>query len=324
MLLLSLMLHGLLVFIPVPSTQEKADDSREVSIQITPQTEQLIDLNEASRPEDAQVEQAIPQDLMPEDLVPEPTLTPPLASNHATQENVVASNETLPPLDPSPLPERPTNEPLPFSQFPHLSGGEVGCYGLDNCHQIQGGNFRQIGNDLTQQIEEEGFEVRFRDDLEDAGIKVYEVTQDDTTQYLSVLQPELGRTVYILAAEPVTSSQLQTASSIETQFEAVLRQISNGQKARATDFPYPEFFFEEMVLRSEITGAFHIVLSSDRLAVALTTQLATEGFTVSSVGDYAGAPFYEVSQGAFLAYLSVLPTRDSTATLLVSWNRLPE
>ncbi len=64
---------------------------------------------------------------------------------------------------------------------------------------------------MMEQLEAKGYTVRLRDDLEDdTGRKVYEVSKDEETRYLSVLSAlELGRTVYVLAAEPMTIEDLQ-------------------------------------------------------------------------------------------------------------------
>jgi hypothetical protein len=62
-----------------------------------------------------------------------------------------------------------------------------------------------------EQLQTQGYTVRLRDDLEDdTGRKVYEVSKDEETQFLSILSAlDLGRTVYVLAAKPVTLSDLQ-------------------------------------------------------------------------------------------------------------------
>ncbi|WP_143467703.1 hypothetical protein [Leptolyngbya ohadii] len=79
-------------------------------------------------------------------------------------------------------------------------------------HSIESAvGFRDVGRTMMEQLEAKGYTVRLRDDLEDdTGRKVYEVSKDEETRYLSVLSAlELGRTVYVLAAEPMTIEDLQ-------------------------------------------------------------------------------------------------------------------
>ncbi|MEB3355097.1 MAG: hypothetical protein VKK04_00005, partial [Synechococcales bacterium] len=213
-----------------------------------------------------------------------------------------------------------------FADFPHLARAGAGsCSGLGNCHQVDGENFRQMGTRLVDQLTLQGYEVRSRDDLEDSGIKVYEVTRDGVSQYLSLLQPELGTSVYVLAANPITTTDLQAAQTLHEQFHDILSRAANGVPAQRTDFSYPDFFFEGANPRPEIGQPFYTVTDTqpDLLAVPLTEKLASAGFTVETIGEYAGSPFYKVSQGAFVAYLSIVPTGDRTGTLLVAWNSLP-
>lgn len=332
MLLLSLALHGLLVFFPMPPSEDDLSELDEVSIQVTTLPAPL------NPPADLSPENPIPPDA-PDEEPPPPTSAPAPPSPRVTPRPTTSAppSETTPPPTtppstaqsppPAPVePPPPTHEPLPFSSFPHLANAEAGCYGLPNCRQIDGSNFRQAGTRLIDQLTAQGYDVRSRDDLEDSGLKVYEVTKDNTTRYLSLLQPDLSVAVYVLAAEPVTTAELQAAEPFEAQFESILREVANGQQARYTDFSYPDFFFEGAAPRNEIGNALYTVMETqpDRLAVPLTNQLTAEGFQVKPIGDYAGAPFYEVSQGAFVAYLSVVPTDDRMGTILVAWNSLPQ
>lgn len=337
MLLLSIALHGIFLFFPMPSSDNHTKETEEVLIEIT-------SLPESSTPSPANVslnDQSISteENLSAESDLdsPEPDTSPPSvlvseypaspSQNHAISPNNAPLDSATSPLDsqhPSSEPEPPINSPLPFSNFPHLSNAESGCFGLGNCHQIEGGNFRQAGANLVSQLEAQGYEVQQDDSLEDSGMKVYEVTKGETTQYLSLIQPRLGPAVYVLAAVPITESELLTAESLKAKFEDIVQRGLDGQEARYTDFSYPDFFFDDTTLFPEIGNALYTVQETNRLAVPLTNQLVTEGFAVESIGEYAGAPLYEVNQDAFVAYLSILPTNDNTGTIVVTWNSLPQ
>jgi hypothetical protein len=214
---------------------------------------------------------------------------------------------------------------LPFANFPQLANAQAGCFGLENCHQVDGGNFRQVGTNLVEQLRGQGYRVEPRDDLEETGVKVYEVTQDETTQYLTVLSPELGVAIYVLAAEPVSVAELQAAESLSMQFQNVLNQVANGQHAALTQVPYPQSFGNGTTPRPEIRTPIYWAKDAppDRLAVPLTNQLVNAGFAVEPVGEHGGAPLYQVSRGAFAAYLSIVPESDQSGSILVAWDRLP-
>ncbi|MEB3210583.1 MAG: hypothetical protein VKL39_04485 [Leptolyngbyaceae bacterium] len=327
MLWLSLLLHGAIAFIPSYSTQEQPDQETEVSIQIAPEVDVLPAPDAAA---DGAVE-----------LEEEPD-TPP---SPETEQNPITSeppptevlNNALPPADPEArtnepplsnapdLPPPPTNEPLPFSAFPHPSEGRSCANGLNNCREIQGGSFRQIGSSFVQELTNNGFGVEEEVGLSDHA-KIYKVTQGTSTQYLSVLSGPQGGAIYILAAEPVTSTASLDAeiAALEETFETTLQEVDGAQPARKTDFLYPEFFFNDTAPRPEISNPLYVPQEASQVSVSLTSQLVSEGFKVDSLGRYAGAPIYQVSQGAFLGYLSVLPSHDAAGTLLVSWNQLPE
>lgn len=336
-LMISVALHSLVLFIPRTSPDEQSTETNEVFLDVVPLPESSVESNEdeilenmqaaeiARTPSDPQSQKRATS--LPLDVQPDPSELP--VPDFAELPSVVAppSPSVSPELSSTPPePELPPSLPLPFSNFPHLASGESGCFGLGNCRQINGGNFRQVSADLIEQLGMQGYDVRSRDDIEDSGIKVYEVSKDHVTQYLSVLQPELGVSVYVLAAEPVTTSELQLAESLKAKFDGILQTVSNGEQAQYAHFADPHFFFEGTVPRPEIGNALYTVMNiqPDRLAIPLINQLTAEGFTVEPIGEYAGAPFYEVIQGAFVAYLSMMTTEDSTGTILVGWNRLPE
>ncbi|MGF1496178.1 MAG: hypothetical protein ACFB8W_05055 [Elainellaceae cyanobacterium] len=326
--LLSLALHGVLIFLPIASSEKDAQETatEPISIQITAMPE--VPDRQLDAPAVLPPDLVVPPIAEPSSPSPAPVASPSQAAPPAAPQPPERSPSAASPTSPVPTPELPPPDsaPLPFANFPHLPSAAAGCFGLGNCHQVEGENFRQMGTSLVDQLVAEGYEVRSRDDLDDSGIKVYEVTRNGESQYLSLLQPDLGTSVYVLAAAPVTTADLQAAQPLQEQFHDVLSQVSREVSVQPADFSYPDFFFEGTVPRPEIGQPFYTVTDTqpDRLAVALMPELTADGFAVESFGEYAGAPFYKISQGAFVAYLSVVPRGDRTGTLLVAWNRLPD
>jgi hypothetical protein len=326
-MLLSVLLHGAVVFMPWTSSQERPDNEIDVSLQITPNSPPLQEPDPTNPLADdpdvspAPVSEPLPSEA-PLPNAPAPLQPPPPSIERERQNNAPPRpSEFDEPL----APVLPTNDPLPFSAFPHPDEGQTCSSGLNNCRQIQGGSFRQIGSSLTQELTNSGFEVVEEDGVSDYA-KVYRVTQADTTQYLSVLPGPQGGAIYILAADPITSatSLEEEMALVDANFDAIIQQVEEIQPARTTDFPFPEFFFNDAVPRSEVSSMFYVLKDVNQVSVSLTRDLVTRNFKVDQIGEYAGAPIYQISQGAFVAYLSVLPTQDEAGTLLVTWNRLPE
>jgi len=99
--------------------------------------------------------------------------------------------------------------------FPHLVGAQSGCYGLENCHQLSG-NFRQAAQALVAQMESQNYQLTEREDIDNTGHRVFDVIvpdEPDTTYYLNIFSPDVGRTVYVLTVDILTLNELQRLSS---------------------------------------------------------------------------------------------------------------
>lgn len=238
-LVLSIGLHGLLLGLPLPErdvvseqTEPEASESLEPiairaavlpvaapkpTISPTPQSAPKATPKPAPQAVAPQfpagvIVRPVPQAAPVPAIVPSPS---PVPSPAATP--IVVSPSPTPSPTPSPeLSPSPTPSPDAFTaNFPHFENAQAGCFGLETCRQIEGEvSFREVGRTMMAQLEAKGYTVRLRDDLaDDTGRKVYEVSKDDETQYLSVLSGlDLGRTVYVLAAEPMTIEDLQTGN----------------------------------------------------------------------------------------------------------------
>ncbi|MGJ3253525.1 MAG: hypothetical protein ACFE0J_20685 [Elainellaceae cyanobacterium] len=343
MLLLSLLLHGVFLLVPVPANQQSDDrleSSEETSIKITQlpdrtQAPPTPDSSEPPTPDSSEppapkprASSSVPSRSPSSSPIPpaSPRPTTPADSSEPSTRPDLAAPET-PETPETPEPPVADSTPLPFANFPHLANARAGCFGLGNCRQVEGGSFRQVGTNLVDQLKDQGYDVDPRDDLEETGIKVYEVTHDGDTQYLTVLSPwsgETGGAFYVLAPEPITPNDLENADPLATEFQQILSQAANGRSASYTDFSDLHFFFDGGQLRAEVSEPAYIVADTppDRLSIA--NQLESAGFSVDAVGRYAGAPIYKVQRDAFVAYLSILPTQNGTGSILVAWNRPPQ
>ncbi|WP_121971272.1 hypothetical protein [Leptolyngbya sp. BC1307] len=95
--------------------------------------------------------------------------------------------------------------------FPHLVDAQSGCYGLEGCRQLDG-NYRQAAQQLVDQMEGQGYQLAERNDIDDAGHRVFEVTRADEpekTYYLNIFSPDAGSAVYVLALDILSLEELK-------------------------------------------------------------------------------------------------------------------
>lgn len=157
--------------------------------------------------------------------IAEPTSEPAVPETEASTETAppiadIPPEPQVPPLEQTLESAEPSSDsPLVEfeTDFPHHSDAEAGCFGLSSCQQVSdGGTYRKVATSLVDQLEEKGYDVRLRDDLEEeAGRQLYELLvpgqpQGDP-QYLIVFSnPENGAAVYVVSEQMLTWNDLQT------------------------------------------------------------------------------------------------------------------
>lgn len=344
-LLLSLGLHMLLFLLPLlPDRVAEPDETdavepEETSVALTPlplePTPQpsVADSSPASiptpAPVPAPVNSPVPAPVPPIAPAPLPTPIPTPAPVEVAPTPSAASpeprSEAVPFPSASPtVPPPQTQIVAPLADFPHLAESS-GCsnQATEGCRQV-GGNFRQVSQALREQLRQQGYTVSPRDDLEETGRQVYEVTKDDRTRYLSIISADLGETVYVLAAEPVTQADIEQVGMVQAELEATLSQLAGGTSATPTQLGYPEFFLAGNQPRPEIRSLHWVKdTAPTQLGDRLTRDLQSNGFQLSPIGEYGGGTLYEVSRQAFLGYLNLVPTADRNGTIVVQWQQLP-
>jgi len=179
-------------------------------------------------PELPSEEPLISAEIMPPDAVPP---RPQPQSQPRSQSQPVPSGSVAP-TAPAPRVELPTTaagevSSLPDASpeygmvvrlgddFPHLTGAESGCYGVESCHKISG-NFRQMAKQLITQLEAQGYQLTEREDIDDTGHRVFEVIAPDNPDeisYLNVYSPDVGSTVYVLTVDVLSLEQLKQLSA---------------------------------------------------------------------------------------------------------------
>jgi hypothetical protein len=102
-------------------------------------------------------------------------------------------------------------------RFPHFEGAVGGCFGLNECRQVSGvGSYRTVARSLIAGLEAQGYAVRLRDDLEDTGRNVYELTPPDevaTRQFLMVFSNTDGSAIYVRRPDVMTLDELKALAT---------------------------------------------------------------------------------------------------------------
>ena len=238
---ISLALHGALLLLPMPQEWlrsapepedlELVEESGAIALTTLPVVTQPL-------PEKA------PVPVAPSVLEVAP-IPPPITSALPPQAPLTQIPDELPEqlenveeielLDDEPAPEPPpeeeleqTESPLETSEpeagiavqfssdFPHITGSESGCYGLENCRRAEGENYTDALKTLSQQLEAQGYELTPYDDNDDSDVRnhrVYEMRlpndPDAEVNYLNVLGDGLKAAIYIITPHLITQADLQ-------------------------------------------------------------------------------------------------------------------
>ncbi|MEL6399286.1 MAG: hypothetical protein AAFR26_09395 [Cyanobacteria bacterium J06626_4] len=225
--------HSLLLLVPMPQSSESAlrpnppeTESDSIAVIMLPEAPEaeVAAVPEVTRPAEPvapPVAESVP--LQP-NVISEPVLSPaPNPDSLSAPEPGLDTDPELPPedgltspgfVDPQPAADPASIGPLVgySDTFPHAAGAESGCFGLGDCRRVVGGgNHRAVAASLINDLENEGYSVDQRDDLDDTGRNVYEVISPGatTTQYLIVFSDGLESAVYVMSDEIITLAELQ-------------------------------------------------------------------------------------------------------------------
>lgn len=146
----------------------------------------------------------------PEPIAPEPEIT---ETTPPVEEPPFEPQEEITTQDVEPI-EPPADGPLMAynDTFPHFEGAVGGCFGFNQCRRVSGaGTYRSVARSLISDLEAQGYGVDLRDDLEDTGRNVYELTppDGDTIKYLLVFSDTDGSAVYVMSDRIMTLNDLQ-------------------------------------------------------------------------------------------------------------------
>ena len=325
-LFVAIALHAVLLLLPLPQEQKTTvKPSKRQTIRLLKPSKAPVQPTNATATQARTVIRSSPTRPTQLTSAPSSIVLKPVPSKVQSQPVKTANTAKQTTSDPSaPLVQPPASDlQIPFSGFPDLAGAQAGCFGSGGCRQVGNGTaFRDAAQTLVQQMENQGYHVSERDDLADTGQKIYEVAADGRTRYLNVLSAGVGETIYLLASEPLTLSDLKQAKTIQTKLDGLLTQM--GSPATVVQVPYPTLFLKGTGPRSEIQQLRWVADGNlTQVMQRLTTTLKTQQFNLTSVGTYGGGTVYEVAQKAFTGYVNLVPTPGRKGTLMVLWKTVP-
>ncbi len=341
MLLISLGLHGLLLFLPTGAERNPIVEKEE-TVKIT----QLPSSSKpAAKPASKSAAKPAAKKVKPARravainrpraiVTPAPRIEPRQASaagEQARRELVAASasGET----SGTDQQAEASGAESPFADFPHYSGAEPGCFGKESC-QKTADPLGKVDAHFAKQLPAKKYQVQSVSN--EADKKVYQVSKGGATQFLNLFTSD-GGTVYVLAPEPLNSlDDLKAAVEVPEGLYVTLSKLG-GEPADDTNFDDPDNFFAKLSsedeagsvlaaeLRSEIDGSPQLVSGQtpEKVYNGLQPQLQSNGIEISEVKPYGGGSLYKLHKGSFTGYLNLVPSKDRTGTIVVVWTGSP-
>ena len=230
-MLLSITLHGVLLLLPMPQWWSRpAESEPEIVI------EQSGAISLTTLPVIPQPESPPAPETAAQPKVNEPPVITQMPENVTAVDNrlvedTVADLEDEPD---SPVEEdmdvaeeedidSPPREPeagIAFqfsSDFPHLTGSQAGCFGLENCRVAEGQNYIDALQEIRDNLETQGYVLTLYEGNDDSDVRnhrIYEMSlpsaPDDEVKYLNVFGDGLRTAIYIITSRIVTQEELQT------------------------------------------------------------------------------------------------------------------
>lgn len=217
-----------------------------------------------------------------------------------------------------------------WKDFPLYPGSTPGCFELASCLQSQDG-FSQVADHFATQLPARKYAIK--PVVQTAERRVYEVTREGLTQFLSILANGKNA-VYVLSDAPRTIADLEKAVEVPPEIYAILVGLA-VQQADASAFAQPNQFYttgDRSPSGSGLVpkpGIRNISLVAGQAADTmmdefLRSNLQNSDFTVIDLPKtYGGGKVYQAQKDGKTLYLNLVPTKDNSSTLLVIWNTPP-
>ncbi|MBD1910397.1 MULTISPECIES: hypothetical protein [unclassified Leptolyngbya] len=234
-LILSLVLHGLWMLLPMPSDPPpvlEVPEDEQVSLTDIPKVSRSLPASPPALPSSqpspmvsvapspepvaaAPIPPSVAPVVAPSPMSPAPA-APPTLSTPSPSPTTPAPSPVAPvsPVESSPLPEE-TPPPTAWATFPHPQGVAT-CDGVENCWMAPQSRWQQLFRDFEQSLQAEGYvlnDITEQRLSNTTGRRIFAVEKGNEPQYyLNMVSTPDGSTRYLNTEEPLSEAELDQLS----------------------------------------------------------------------------------------------------------------
>jgi hypothetical protein len=162
--------------------------------------------------------------------------------------------------------------------------------------------------------------------------KIYEVTKDGVTKYITLFRNPSGTVIALSDARlPDDLGNTAVASKEELAFEAANAQLQKAARPIEASLiedklAAPTAFYADVdngQAHPAIEGSVKLIAGqpADGIAGSLATTFA--GFEITPKSAHGGGNLYQLTQGSFTRFISLIPAKDSSGTVVAVWTISP-
>jgi hypothetical protein len=339
MLFAALGLHALLLFVPFPKEKQKPPENKEAPVKITqlPTTKVTAQnkvpkakITNPSKPSLPKINRPTTNPVMVKTDRPEPELVrsleaPPAKGQVASPANSGATS---------------------FADFPHYQPSNPDCFGKglgENC-RVATANLPTVAAFYQSQPKAKGFTVILAE--ENANTKIYTVTAKNGQTLFLNLFSDAPTTVILLSEQKVTDlATLKGSVSPPEEYYQILadllveadRSDNPANTASPENFAQPQMFYNIVSeaelqqgsvpdLRPGVDGTPKLAQGQNptNFYQAMSAAGLSGFFEISQHGQYGGGSLYRLKKGSTTFYLNLIPTKDQSGTIVVTWLKDPK
>lgn len=336
----SLLLHLALLLAPLP---EKKVVSSSVS---TKKTVSLTSLPQQQELEVLALEQDLPSVVTqttpppPPKVLPSAQQFPPQKSPFEKQFETLAQQPFQEIVIPEPKEEQnpkpntaptkkntgsvPQNPPPPpelnnWEDFPLYPQAQPGCFDLPSCMRADD-VLSEVSGFFEQALADKKY--TFYPVTTEVEQQIYRISRGDRTEFLSIFTAAEVGTAYVLSKDLLDIEELIGSSEIGGEGDST---NPSDTEFSCQQFAQPDLFCVENVKRAEIDSIeFSEGLDVSTLFMIIRPGFEADGYNISEMDTYGGGVVYALEKNGVNTYMNVLPDKDNTGAILVTWNSLPQ
>lgn len=349
MVVVSIGLHGLLLFTPIRSEQKPIPPKPEKQVRVTQlsprpksppikaspkpvatlktalPTSAQPKIKEAPAPPQPQLTSP-PPEAKPQPTPPLTKPTPPLAKPTPQPTPSSSPAEPTSQTQPEPSPAPASSAENPWENFPKYPGAKPGCFEKDFCIQTST-KLDEVVAYFEKALPAKQYVATAT--IQEGNRKVYQVsTKDGKTQFLSLIFAggEEG-TVYVLGESALNLGDFKKAIEVPPEISEILTSVGlDSENIDRSYFTQPDLFYNSEARRPEISS---ISIVSDQphdtlMDSFLRTNLQNNDYQINDLQKlYGGGEVYEVKKDQLKLYINLVPTQDQAGTIMVIWQNSP-